>query len=210
MSKREENRQIRSQKMLDGAVAVFEKKSLESAKMTDIADAAGIGVASLYRYFKTKADIALQVGILYFEAVNETLSVILSKDISGIEKVEEMMRQYQNKDEASMRFIKFIEELDHYIEKLEEKPERLKDYEAAVYGQIPNFNQALTDGISDGTISETIDLRYTIDMLNHTLMSLKQKFSTRGHVVSLDTETAHDHEMALLINVFLSYLKNGL
>jgi len=210
MRKRAENREKNTQKMLEGALIVFENKSLESAKMTDIADAAGIGVASLYRYFQTKADIALQVGILYFEEVNEQLRKILEKELTGRDKIELMMREYQNKDEASIRFFKFVEELDHYIEQLEQKPERIKVYEKAIYEQLPNFEEALKEGIEDGSISESINLKYTLDTINHTLMSLKQKFSTRGHVVSIDTEEAHDGELELLISIFLSYLKNGL
>ena len=49
------------QKIIGGAFAVFAERGIEPVKMTDVAKAAGICVATVYRYFGTKNDLVLAV-----------------------------------------------------------------------------------------------------------------------------------------------------
>ena len=51
------------QRIIDGALLVFSKQGIESVKMTDVAESAGVGVATVYRYFGTKNDLVLAVGV---------------------------------------------------------------------------------------------------------------------------------------------------
>lgn len=46
---------------LEIAFDLFSKKAIEAVNMTDIADAAHMGVASLYRYFGTKQELVIQL-----------------------------------------------------------------------------------------------------------------------------------------------------
>ena len=56
--------QRRKERIVLIAAELFLQNGIEEIKMTDIADAAEIGVASLYRYFGTKTAIAIEVGVL--------------------------------------------------------------------------------------------------------------------------------------------------
>ena len=47
--------------ILNAAYALFTKKNIESVSMQEIADAAGCGVATAYRYFGTKPDLVVAV-----------------------------------------------------------------------------------------------------------------------------------------------------
>ncbi len=50
------------QKIIEGAFRVFSERAIEPVTMTDVAKAAGVGVATVYRYFGTKDDLVLAVG----------------------------------------------------------------------------------------------------------------------------------------------------
>ena len=57
-SKRQlEERQIRKDRILEGALTVFKNKGLEGATMDEIASHSGFGKATLYYYFKSKEDV---------------------------------------------------------------------------------------------------------------------------------------------------------
>ena len=57
-SKRQlEERQMRKDRILDGALTVFKSKGLEGATMDEIAIHSGFGKATLYYYFKSKEDV---------------------------------------------------------------------------------------------------------------------------------------------------------
>ncbi|MBE77059.1 MAG: hypothetical protein CMG41_04910, partial [Candidatus Marinimicrobia bacterium] len=57
-SKRQlEEREMRKQRILTGALEVFKSKGLEGATMDEIAHQSGFGKATLYYYFKSKEDV---------------------------------------------------------------------------------------------------------------------------------------------------------
>ncbi len=57
-SKRQlEERQMRKDRILEGALSVFKTKGLDGATMDEIALGSGFGKATLYYYFKSKEDV---------------------------------------------------------------------------------------------------------------------------------------------------------
>ena len=52
-----EERKMRKDRILDGALEVFKDKGLEGATMDEIANSSGFGKATLYYYFKSKEDV---------------------------------------------------------------------------------------------------------------------------------------------------------
>lgn len=53
---------VKNQRILENGFSVFAENTIERAKMEDVAKAAGIGVASLYRYYSTKPDLRIDQG----------------------------------------------------------------------------------------------------------------------------------------------------
>tara|TARA_X000000368_G_C22899418_1_gene653387 strand:+ start:79 stop:675 length:597 start_codon:yes stop_codon:yes gene_type:complete len=52
-----EERKIRQERILDGALEVFKTKGLENATMEEIASKSGFGKATLYYYFQSKEEV---------------------------------------------------------------------------------------------------------------------------------------------------------
>ena len=52
-----EERQMRKDRILNGALSVFKAKGLDGATMDEIASNSGFGKATLYYYFKSKEDV---------------------------------------------------------------------------------------------------------------------------------------------------------
>ena len=50
------------QRIIESAFRVFSEKAIESVKMNEVADVAGIGVATVYRYYSNKSELVLAVG----------------------------------------------------------------------------------------------------------------------------------------------------
>ncbi|MFQ6675282.1 MAG: TetR/AcrR family transcriptional regulator [Fidelibacterota bacterium] len=58
ISKRQlEERELRKERILDGALRVFQRSGLEGATMDEIAQEAGFGKATLYYYFPSKEEV---------------------------------------------------------------------------------------------------------------------------------------------------------
>lgn len=193
--------------MIEAARTVFQKQGIETTKMTDIAKEAGIGVASLYRYFKTKIELAIEVGCLYWAEVKAFLEGFDVSELNGLQALETLMIIYKTDDVTINHFFKFLEELDAFITKTEVDEESLKKYENYVASLEPMFEDLLTKGQEDGSIRNDIDVHKYYVMISHSLTALKQKHCSRGIVLSTDNENLMKEEMSFIIDIYLKYLQ---
>ena len=207
MTKRELKKEIRMNIVIEAAANTFEASGIEQCKMTDIAEAADIGVASLYRYFKTKSDIAIEVGIKYWHEARDKTKKVIDDNQTGFINIENMLSMYTEQTKESEVFFQFIEQFDNFVVKLEKQPLKMNDYESAIADLIPIFESQIIKGQSDGSIDVDIDIKTTLTMMNHTLMALKQKHCSRGLVIKSDSLESQVNELNLLIKIFLNYLR---
>ena len=52
----------RRERMLETGFRIFAEKGIEAVRMQDVADAAGLGIATMYRYFSGKLAFVIAVG----------------------------------------------------------------------------------------------------------------------------------------------------
>ena len=67
LEEKDELKNSRITRIYESAFALFSEKGIDTIAMTDIAKKAEIGVASLYRYFETKDEIAIRTVIWSWE-----------------------------------------------------------------------------------------------------------------------------------------------
>lgn len=76
-------------RLIEVARQLFARKGIENTTMNDIASASDKGRRTIYTYFRNKRDIFNAVVEQETEALMERLNVIVEKDISPVEKLEE-------------------------------------------------------------------------------------------------------------------------
>lgn len=81
----------KSQRIIAAAVSEFAEKGYEAANTNRIANAADISVGSLFQYFKTKEDLFRYVIHLGAGIIETDIGKILEKEISGRDKIKELM-----------------------------------------------------------------------------------------------------------------------
>ena len=60
-------KEVTRTKILEAGFRIFAEKTIEKVTMTDVANAAGVGVATVYRYYKTKPELVLGIGTWSWE-----------------------------------------------------------------------------------------------------------------------------------------------
>ena len=84
-------------KIIQNAMAVFLNKGLFETVMDDIAEASDLTRRTLYRYFKTKEDLAYEVVILILEEWNQfQMDVYENVEGNGIGKLEQFLKALVN------------------------------------------------------------------------------------------------------------------
>lgn len=69
--------------LLDAATAVFSKNP--GAPINDVADAAGVGRATLYRHFPSRDDLIRELTLESYHQMDKALEPVLAKKLSGRE-----------------------------------------------------------------------------------------------------------------------------
>ena len=105
--------------VVESAAALFLRHGIASVKMTDVADASGVGVATLYRHFATKLRIALMAGTLLWRRFHASIHKMIESEayaeLDGMGRLSLLMGEYRNNYVAYPSFVLFLAELDHLI-----------------------------------------------------------------------------------------------
>ncbi len=201
----------RMESAIEYASELFLLKGIENVKMTDIAKASGIGVASLYRYFVTKTSIVIRVGIYEWEKVRGLFDDIFHQayyeNKTGYEQISQLLSKQVVLFSEHKDFLRFLYEFDTYMIKEKVPKNELAEYESSIMNIYPLFERAYAHGISDGTLRPDMDFKLVYKSLTHALMNLCQRFVLGEILPSDDFSTAED-EVKLIISMILEYIKS--
>ncbi len=210
---RDELRNARIERIFLSAFSLFSHSGIEAIAMTDIAKNAEIGVASLYRYFATKDEIAIRTVIWAWENQKKLIIPVLNDsgyfNKKGIDQIAEIFdlfcKLYQNEPD----FFRYIYFFDAYIVCQKIDSERLIPYQNVIESVHKIISDAIHKGLSDGSISQRYkkqekQLYYS---LMHTIFSVSQKLSLSGKMLKMDEENDEIQQLKLLGQLFIGGLK---
>ena len=144
-SKRQlEEREMRKQRILTGALDVFKLKGLEGATMDEIANQSGFGKATLYYYFKSKEDVFSAILENGWINIWESLEPIIANQKSPRQAFVSLLIKIAEIAQDRPGLFEFLFNAPKAI-KLENQP--WKEYQHRLYGVIQGL---LEDGVKAG------------------------------------------------------------
>jgi AcrR family transcriptional regulator len=207
----EKQKEQRIQDVVAAAVEVFKIKGIENTKMTDIAEMAEVGIASVYRYFKAKPDLVVDAANLFWQQEIDELYKNYTDEVfkkkTGIMKVTEILEVFLELYQNHQDFIKFIDEFDSYVVREKISLEKLKFYEENILDLKSVLTSALDYGKADGTIRMDLQNEQFYFSITHTLMSLCEKLVLRGNVLESDECVASATQIKMIIDMAVEYIK---
>lgn len=201
-------RKTRENEAVFAAAQLFLSRGVEAVKMTDIAEAAEIGVASLYRYFGTKEAILIRAGILLWSDLRALFEeVVEDADSSrtGREQVAAMLGVYRTLCRDHKSFLLFLEDFDRFILASGVKKSELYEYERSIGDYYPLFEAAYRRGVADGSLRAGVDPALFYRTFTHGITALCQKL-LRGEILAQD-DFSSSEEVELYLDAALRYLE---
>ena len=191
--------------VVEQATDLFMRKSIAEVTMKDIAMEAGIGEATLYRYFSKKEQIILECVLLLQERVNSKY-FNLSLGNSGYEKLEIFYNSYLDVFKDTPEYFYFIREFDAFM--YSQNPAILKQYEKGVDSFRSVFMEAYELGLRDGSVKpiESVDVFYF--STTHSLMELCKKLSIQKALLTQDKTLKKAAEIQCLVEIILKTIKS--
>ena len=144
-SKRQiEEREVRKQRILKGALEVFKLYGLEGATMDQIAQQSGFGKATLYYYFKSKEDVFSAILEDGWKNIWESLEPIITDGDSPRNSFIKILIKIAEIAQSRPGLFEFLFNAPKTI-KLEKQP--WKEFQHRLYGVIQGL---LEDGVRAG------------------------------------------------------------
>jgi AcrR family transcriptional regulator len=205
-------KQHRKNEVILAALEVFSARGIENTTMVDVANAAHVGVASLYRYYHTKFDLALESAtVLWIDQINPCFMAVIDESYpkqSGLDQVMRLLKVTPRLVTELPEALRFLEYFDNFIVSQSIDHTRLKGY-GEVFGPAKSvFMEAMIKGQKDGSIREDLDQEAFYLTITHTLMSLSQKLILRGNVVDSDESVGKLQQIDLVIDMAKTYIKH--
>lgn len=211
---KDELKNSRMNRILETAFNLFSVNGIDNVAMTDIAKEAEIGVASLYRYYETKDEIAIRTVIWAWEKQKEKIMPNLSsktyENLCGLEQIRVILNEFTSMFENEQDFLRFIYFFDSYAVRTNIPKERLSDYENQISFVQSVVNSAISKGLQDNTIDKSYkeyknSLYFSI---MHSFFSTCQKLSLSGNMLKIDETVGGKVQLELLSKIIISGLRS--
>lgn len=208
MSKREQQKQQRRQNIIQIAKELFLEHGVKTIQMQDVATAADIGIATLFRYFPKKEYLIIAATNAITDEMATDIGKIIEQTVTAYEKIDQILDYYMEMtNDPQLRLAKFFESFDLYEKIAEESPEQYAEYLSA-RGRLAGILFTLGEqGQRDGSLRSDVDLDvFILTMVqNYSLFSFKS--SLTRHDTSLSSLLSSDKQLAMMKDVFLRYIE---
>lgn len=192
------------------AAELFLKEGVQQVSMVRIAEACELGVATIYRYFGTKASILVEAGTLLWADLGRLFEGFFASDgyrtKSGMAQMEELLGFSVMLYQRHAPFLRFLREFDTFVLAEQVPKEKLAAYEASVLNLYPLFEAAYAKACGEGTARPGIDLHLLYSSVSHALVCMSQKF-LQGDVLQSDASADKEAELRQLLELTLAYLR---
>lgn len=191
---------LKANYIIDIATKLFLERSVSEVTIKDIADEAGVGEATIYRYFLKKQNIVLAAVLKLKQKVNEGY-FDLSKGKTGFEKIEIFYKSYLNIFVDSPEYFRFINNFDAYV--TAERDVSLGEYEKEVDSYKAEYLKAYELGLKDGSIKKNDDIETFYFSTTHALLELCKKLAVTQALLEQDKNSKKAAEIECLIKIML-------
>ncbi|WP_342507306.1 helix-turn-helix domain-containing protein [Sporosarcina sp. FSL K6-2383] len=209
MSKREQQKQQRRQHIIEIAKDLFLDRGVQTIQMQDIATAADIGIATLFRYFPKKEFLIVAATNAITAEMATDVGGIVEQTMTAYEKIEQILDYYMGiiKD-PELRLAKFFESFDLYEKIAEESPEQYAEYLSA-RSKLASILLTLSEqGKQDGSLRSDVELDVFIMTMVQNFSLFTYKSSLTKHDTDLSRLLSTDKQLTMMKDVFLRYIRS--
>ena len=196
----------RRERMLSEGFRIFSQKSIEVVTMQEIAKASGLGVATVYRYFRTKATLVIAIGAkIWKEYAVEVEKMYQARGGDAMNAAEELaffldsfIDLYQNHKDV----LRFIRSFETYIRYENVSKEDVRVYNEVVDGFARKFHAVYAKAEKDGTLRLELPEKKFFYTILYIMLSASEKFA-EGLVYPSEYEEDMTEELVLLKDMIL-------
>ncbi len=195
----------RREAMLREGFRLFAEKGIEQVSMQEVANDCGLGIATLYRYYKTKLALVIDIGTRKWEGFAEIVKQKRAEfDASDMTAAEELsfyldfyIKLYHNQKDL----LRFNQDFNVYVRHEGATREQLRPYLDAIANYARFFHGVYEKGKLDGTIRTDLPEEKMFAATSHIMLAVAVRYA-QGLVYS-ESEADRTQEFELLKRMLL-------
>ena len=196
LQKEETNRRI-----LDAGFCIFSEMSIDKVSMANVANKAGIGIATLYRHYRTKPELVVAVGTHVWSNFIRDYTPIRNDDkITAVEELEFFLDSFLELYKNHKKLLCFNQFFNIYIRNEAVPPKALNSYNEMVDKLAMRFHRTYVKGERDKTLCTEMSEKAMFLSIVHLMLAAVTRYAI-GLVYEKDSESYK--ELILLKNMIM-------
>ena len=197
------------ERILKCGFRIFSERTIEKVSMKDVADAADVGIATLYRYYKTKQELVLAIGTMMWDSFARSYTdEYRRREKTAAEEfdrfLESFLELYRNRKDI-LRFNQFF---NVFVASEKIPPEQLEPYGRVIETLAARFHEMYVKGEQDGTMRTDIPEQEIFSGSMHLMLAAVTRYAV-GLVYAPPTGHDPEKELVTLKQLILEeYTKN--
>lgn len=198
-------KEVTRQRILETGFRVFAERTIDKVTMQEVADAAGIGVATVYRYYSTKPALVLGInGWIWERYLPQTIRKEQTDRMTAAQRLEYYLDTYLDLYRNHRDMLRFNQFFNIYRESEHLPDEALQPYQAVMQQVADRFHEICELGKRDGTIRTDVPEREMLFATLHLMLAAATRFAVG---LAFDGGLDPERELVLLKNMLLKEYK---
>ncbi|MEE1132167.1 MAG: TetR/AcrR family transcriptional regulator [Caryophanon sp.] len=206
-NKRTLQKQQRRDDIIQAAKILFLERGIHHVQLQEVAVAANIGIATLYRYFPNKEQLVFAVNNIITVQMVEHIEAIDAQPINAYEKIEQVFNYYvQMTDETEQPFMQFIKAFERY-KTYGEQTDEIRAYYDIRRTMADVLLRIVARGRHDGSLRTDIDLNVYIITTVQNISTFMTESTFTQHDPRLPVHLMPKEQLTLVRDMFLQYVR---
>lgn len=200
----------RNKKIIDTAFKVFVEKKIEAVSMGEIAQAAGIGRATLFRCYAGKTELVIAVCAAkwkeYLDELDERRPISSVGDIPAIGRFIFTLDGYIDMYRNHKELLVYNDNFNYYVTHEGVSDDELKEFRASLISADTRFDMMYEKAKEDKTFRTDIPQDEFMRVTVHTMMAACTHYAG-GFIWGAEWNKDYTPELLLLKEMILNYVK---
>ena len=171
-------KEVTRQKILEAGFRIFAEKTIEPVSMQEIADAAGLGVATVYRYYGSKPALVLGVGAWIWEQyVARAIQAAADRNMTAAEELEFFLDSFLDLYRNHRDMLRFNQFFNVYVEREGLPADTLSPYSVMLEGMAARFHVLYGNAQRDGTLRTDVSEGEMFSATLHLMMAAVTRYA---------------------------------
>ena len=197
----------KNQRIMEEGFRIFAERTIDKVKMTDVAEAAGIGIASLYRYYSSKPKLVIAISTWVWERYTaELIKKLETSENAGLtaaEKYDLYLEFFLDMYRDHRDMLRFNQFFNVYLQSEGISDEQMKPFTDLIRALEKRFEATCRQGLEDGTLRMELSEERMFSVTAHLMLAAVTRYAVGlAYTDGTDAEKELELQKELLFKRF--------